>query len=74
MLEPIRLILEMYAFEPTDETTRQEVLHTLNQLYPEATWAVSISDHNVSYAGTRFIITPVFETPEQETFYRIKWA
>jgi hypothetical protein len=73
-LEPIRLILEMYAFEPTDETTRQEVLHTLNQLYPEAEWYVSIDESYTGYAGSRFVITPKFETPEQETFYRIKWA
>jgi hypothetical protein len=67
MIEPIRLILEMYAFEPCDEVTRQEVDHILNQLYPEATWEVIID-------SDRFKCIPRFENPQQETFYLMKWA
>lgn len=74
ILEPIRLVLELYAFEPVDETTRQAVSGTLSHLYPEAEWYVSIDDSFTGYAGSRFVITPKFGTPEQETFYRIKWA
>ena len=74
MIEPIRLILEMYAFEPCDEVTRQEVQHTLEQLYPEADWEVGILEDFRSFAGTRFSIVPRFESPEKETFYLIKWA
>lgn len=66
---PIREVLGMFAFEPLDAIGMQKIAEFLNNCYPEASWTVSYD-----YEAGGLKIDVAFDTPEQETFYRLKWA
>ena len=59
-------IVQQYMFEPVDNPTREGIRQTLQQAFPEATWEVEIVNRGIS-------ITPIFNTPEDRTFYTLKW-
>lgn len=69
MREIIKEVLDLYRYEFIDDITRCKVENYLNRKYPEVEWIVEISPGRFG-----IVITPKFRTPEEETFYRLKWS
>ena len=65
----INEVLDLCRFEFIDDLTRCKVENHLNRKYPEVEWIVEISPGQYDIA-----ITPKFRTPQDETFYRLKWS
>lgn len=59
-------IVEQHMFGPLDDYTRESIQLMLRVLFPEATWVVTVTSSGVS-------ITPIFNRPEDQTFYLLKW-
>ena len=69
MKEIINKVLDLYRYEFIDDITRCNVENYLNLNYPEVEWIVEIMDYRSGIA-----VTPKFRTPQEETFYRLKWS
>jgi len=69
MREIINKVLDLYRYEFIDDITRCNVENYLNLNYPEVDWIVEID-----LGQDDIVITPKFRTPQDETFYRLKWS
>jgi hypothetical protein len=54
-------------YEPADEVTARELQTWLSMLFPEAKWKITVRND-------RLDIGCEFDTPEQKTFYLLKWS
>ena len=60
-------VLNAIIYEPADEITARELQAWLSSLYPEARWQITVRNN-------RLDIGCEFDTPEQKTFYMLKWS
>lgn len=65
-MRPVDEVMRIYQFEPLDEVTRYNIERFLQKEYPEAIWKVTL--------GLNLDINVRFKSPEDETFYRLKWT
>ena len=67
MLEPLKVVTEKFRYHKIDNHTRVNIECFLEEQYSEAGWEVAINDD-------KMVVTIKFKTPQEETFYRLKWS
>ena len=60
-------VFDAIIYEPADEITARELQAWLSMLFPEARWQITVRNN-------RLDIHCDFDTPEQKTFYLLKWS
>jgi len=60
-------VFDAIMYEPADEVTARELQTWLSMLFPEAKWKITVRND-------RLDIGCEFDTPEQKTFYMLKWS
>ena len=60
-------VFNAIIYEPADEITARELQAWLSSLYPEAEWIITVKNN-------RLDIHCKFASPEEETFYMLKWS
>lgn len=66
---PIDDLWAQFAYEPADARTEREMEALLTEMYPEAEWTVRFND-----TGSGLTVTTKFKSPEEQTFYMLKWS
>lgn len=60
-------ILALIQWEPIDDHSCQVVLDFLNRWYPQAKWCVRPAQGTIE-------VTAEFDSPQDATFYMLKWS
>lgn len=63
---------DVFFGQPTTMDTKERMQDYLANMYPEANWNVTFE--RGSDGGIHVRVTALFKTPEEETFYTLKWA
>ena len=66
-MKPIDDLWWAFSFELEDEKTASKMEQWLHARYPEAIWHVKLVESKIS-------VSVEFNTPEEQSFYMLKWA
>lgn len=66
-MTPYEDVEREFVFELCNDTTARAIENYLRKNYPEAQWEVSFNKDKI-------VLKSTFFTPEERTFYTLKWT